>query len=450
MGTADLPAKAANTAAWPKAPAGSWTAATTWAVLLLLACCQVPASAFYRSGMRSSCPDFSSYTALHWGTQWGNRDARYLVTQCDTGLSDRLVNLVSAFYIALITQRALCVVALERQGLDTVYDTPFIDWTCPGNFWQETGNVVEQNTLPDGDLGRTHTKYYREFVLSDLRDLPSNASSTWRIWIIKGLSVGLFHNLAHSQELLNMGLRPDTAFGCALAYLLRPNRSTLWLAPRPLLATMTDDKIIKIGVQLRTGDHVISAEQAVHGPHHPPPPPPPASRHLLSAAAPHVDPGAIMEDAVFDRIAEPFFSCAQQLEDDIREYTGAVRVVWFLMTDSVGLRAKALQRYGADKVLLLNSTIIQLFSAQSAEGFRHMALEHWLMQQAHYFVVTARSGVGRTAAFASLRPASLYTLDLHQNSFSSHGGKSQRMHGRGCGIRDYDSVHEVYFEWSGI
>eukprot|EP00195_Chlamydomonas_chlamydogama_P011934 CAMPEP_0202891552 /NCGR_PEP_ID=MMETSP1392-20130828/1587_1 /ASSEMBLY_ACC=CAM_ASM_000868 /TAXON_ID=225041 /ORGANISM="Chlamydomonas chlamydogama, Strain SAG 11-48b" /LENGTH=422 /DNA_ID=CAMNT_0049575341 /DNA_START=251 /DNA_END=1520 /DNA_ORIENTATION=+ len=393
--------------------------------VLLLVNCALQASAFYSSGARASCPDFRDYTALHWGITLGRDEPRYLVTQDIDGLADRVVNAVTAFYIALVTRRALCLLPADAKQppLEVAFDAPFVDWACPGAYWKGAGSEFLHLTREDGDFHSPRAKLYRDFVLGDIRNLKGNNVTTWHIAIQRGLSVAIFHNLAHAPELRQLGLRPDTAFGCALAYLMRPNRKTLWLVPRPLLAVMTDESFMKIGLQLRTGDKVIR------------------SGHNANASS-----GSI-SDATFTRIAEPFFRCAQALEDDLVRLTGVSRerVLWYLMTDSVAVRLRALERYGPAKLLVFNATKIELFTHVSAEGFRFLVMEHWLLQQAHYHIITERSGLGRTAAFASLRDNNVFTLNLQQNNFADdlqpgEGVSTRRMSGAvacmtmtGCG-----------------
>lgn len=133
------------------------------------------------------------------------------------------------------------------------------------------------------------------------------------------------------QELWDIGLRPENAFGCIASYLFRPNRDTLWLVPKPTLAIMTNPRIIKIGIQIRCGDTNIRKQQ------------------YRSA-----DGNAEMPDRDFDRIAKPYFDCAQALERDIGVAMGEdVQVRWYLMTDTIPLRHTALRRY-RDKLVTFN------------------------------------------------------------------------------------------------
>eukprot|EP00195_Chlamydomonas_chlamydogama_P012370 CAMPEP_0202906914 /NCGR_PEP_ID=MMETSP1392-20130828/40694_1 /ASSEMBLY_ACC=CAM_ASM_000868 /TAXON_ID=225041 /ORGANISM="Chlamydomonas chlamydogama, Strain SAG 11-48b" /LENGTH=400 /DNA_ID=CAMNT_0049595601 /DNA_START=285 /DNA_END=1488 /DNA_ORIENTATION=+ len=371
-------------------------------------------------------PDFRDYTALHWGIEFGTQPARYLVSEDVDGLADRVVNAVAAFYIALITRRALCLRPAERHQppLEDAFDAPFVDWACPGKFW-DVPDQFTQMTYGDGDFRLTDSVMYREFVLADIRQLPGNNYTTWHLGIQRGLSVAIFHNLAHHEELHSLGLRPDTAFGCALAYLMRPNRQTMQLVPRPLMSAMTDERIIKIAIQIRTGDKIIKSGGNVN-----------ATAGSISKAA-------------FTRLAEPFFTCAQALEDDLVLRTGAKKVLWYLMTDMVAIRFKAEERYGP-KLLVFNETEVALFRKVSAHQLQLLVMEHWLFQQAHYHIITEKSGVGRTAAFASLRHDNVFTMSLPQNNFAGNGPPTTRVANRGCKLHDYDSVFDVHDKWSGV
>jgi hypothetical protein len=126
---------------------------------------------------------------------------------------------------------------------------------------------------------------YQKLVLSDIRDAPENQHPTMHALIHRGLSVVLFWNKHHAQELLDLGLRPETAFGCISKFLFRPSRTSVDLVRSTdlqLLQLMTNKREIKIGIQIRCGDREIRNQET-----------------------------SVMARAVaFDSVALPFFQCA--------------------------------------------------------------------------------------------------------------------------------------------
>lgn len=97
-----------------------------------------------------------------------------------------------------------------------------------------------------------------------------------------------------------------------------------------------------------------------------------------------------------------------------------------------------------EQLLLLSDqqTAVQHYQNVTADGLRRTALEHWYSSRCHHHVITAHSGMGRTAAFASLRPGpSLYSMEVDSG---------RRLWGRGCGVWDADRPTDTYHTWSGV
>jgi len=65
----------------------------------------------------------------------------------------------------------------------------------------------------------------------------------------------LFNNPVYKAQLYSMGLRPETAYGCALEYLFTPSLSVKEHF-RDEIITMTGSSM-KIGIQVRLGDSYL-------------------------------------------------------------------------------------------------------------------------------------------------------------------------------------------------
>eukprot|EP00198_Chlamydomonas_reinhardtii_P010613 XP_001699950.1 predicted protein [Chlamydomonas reinhardtii] len=174
------------------------------------------------------------------------------------GIADRLVNAVSSFYFALLTDRVLCVLPAYdhgyQPGLEAAFTPgPNIDWT----------DVAYWNPTADDAWMDPGFPIYTQFVRSHLDRIGPYNATTLVLRMHRGISVALFNNPHHRRQMEGMGLRPDTAFGCAMAYLFGSlNAATRALAaaePR-LHGIMTDESAIKIGIQIRLGDAKILAQ----------------------------------------------------------------------------------------------------------------------------------------------------------------------------------------------
>lgn len=77
------------------------------------------------------CRGLDAYTQLHNDVLGGRAPARYVVfVSPPSGIADRLIGLVSAFYLALIQKRAF-LIAPHPMSYELLYDQPFINWTTP-------------------------------------------------------------------------------------------------------------------------------------------------------------------------------------------------------------------------------------------------------------------------------------------------------------------------------
>ena len=76
-----------------------------------------------------------------------------------------------------------------------------------------------------------------------------------------------------------------------------------------------------------------------------------------------------------------------------------------------------------------------------------LAMPSYCPAKANYHIITYTSGLGRTAAFASLRANNVYTINM---AGRSPGARSARTGSAGCLLVDHDRLRSVYDVWSGI
>lgn len=99
----------------------------------------------------------------------------------------------------------------------------------------------------------------RIFGSEDLRHWPSSGrAETIFISSNRGRVVELFSNPHHSQQLYNMGLRPDTIFTCGFNYLFEPNAAVKAHFQQHMDAVQASPLALKIGIMIRAGDSVFT------------------------------------------------------------------------------------------------------------------------------------------------------------------------------------------------
>ena len=354
----------------------------------------------------SPCPDFLKLAKV--------RPTHFLVAYNDGGLADRLINAVSTFYIALATRRVLCIrppKSSKQPRLETAYDAVYSNWTCPSSALIDSSHEWRWR----GILKNPTSKAGRFVYGSDWKSVLQSNLTVLRIWMQIGITVGMFINPFSGVTARELGLLPETAFGCAFHHLFRPNMGALRLAadiaPFNNPRSLDDPKKIVIGIQIRLGDAVIKKR-----------------KHNFTRM-----------ELDWNLSIQPFFSCASELESSIQSVVN-LDVSWFLISDSEQVKHTAKVKYG-EKIFVFPSEI-EHYQNMTAFGFTTTVVEHWLFSKAVFHIISLRSGFGRTAAFASLRTGSLFTINV--------GIQSVRWKNRTCLVDDSDRPWEVSTHWSGI
>ena len=211
----------------------------------------------------------------------------------------------------------------------------------------------------------------------------------------------LFHNQRYKAELHNMGLRPETAYGCALEYLFAPSKRVREHFEDAFLGMSS--KGLKIGIQIRLGDGYL--------------------RGGILKSQMHAK--ATME------VVQHFFECATQLETAFRH--GQQQVVWLLLADSLEIRVIANATYGEKVLVKIDkpSHVAGLKGQEQDQAMIAAAGEHWLFGMADYHVISSIGGFGRSAAMRSYAlkthgsdriDNTVYKLDVYQKAVTQCDG----------------------------
>ncbi|GJP37204.1 hypothetical protein CLOM_g21638 [Closterium sp. NIES-68] len=195
------------------------------------------------------------------------------------------------------------------------------------------------------------------------------------------------------------GLRPPYALGCILRFLLKPNaevRQLLSGLERELHAPGS----VAIGVHIRFTDGTVWEGEGEDGP------------KQLSEG----------EVERLKQVARPLLQCAQSLED--WWFAPPLEVRWLIITNSLHFKLAMHHEYQnkvvstpftprhsnklSDNAISTNATLEVV--AADITAYQELVADWLLLSTCHSFVVP-RSGYSRTAAFFSLRPNSVFSVE---------------------------------------
>lgn len=175
----------------------------------------------------------ADYTALQQRILDGQEAPRYAVAvSTHQGFADQLLGVVTMFYFALLTGRAFQITTgglAHKLPLEMVYAQPNINWTATHDYVQFLRHHKGEDSTPP-----PLSYVYHYLIMAPIDDkLPD-----WAYWlkarnatelaqpeevvmvlINRGSSQHLFRNPYIEGRLAELGLREDTAFGCALDFL---------------------------------------------------------------------------------------------------------------------------------------------------------------------------------------------------------------------------------------
>ncbi|KAF5829642.1 hypothetical protein DUNSADRAFT_15698 [Dunaliella salina] len=324
-----------------------------------------------------------TYRSRHDSVRMGLLPPSYVVFANGGGLADKLKGLTSAFYFGLLTGRAI---QIADPAFQNVFRTINVDWTTEVEVgtliksarssnssvslqltgWRASGNEKLRNIFRAGNLSQVG--FRSEVVVFDT---------------CYSFIDDLFHNPYHSQYLRSLGLRAETAVGCALVFLFEIKPFLL----RPMLPVITEIKLqpLIIGIQIRVGDSVFLKKNRKHS----------ASDYMR------------------------FFDCAQNLE---RHAVAGQTASWLLVSDSEGVRSSALELFPGKLLTATNNHIAHTArNKMDLSGWGNAAAELWMFSHANYFVVSRYSGFGKVSAALAMNPTAVFVVDNKGLAVNSSG-----------------------------
>jgi len=341
-----------------------------------------------RGGHKARCGTWQQdYTRTHGEIMSSlNSSSRlFIYKSVNSGLADRLVGLLTGFWSAVLSRRAFVLT----------------DWWTFRDVHVRLSDALENFhinlTLPDHleQLIRTDNSSYTYFdyvnaeepLLSIKRETNKTRGDVQTLFsnsiplIVFESNRGNIYNLLKSRADHFPGMAPEDGVFCAFHYLFRPRPEVLEMTPRPILHTLHDESLVKIGLQIRLGDRGFSFETAssVEG-------------------NPYVG---------------KFFDCAADIAGRVTtSYNDSRRVVTFLISDSLSLKQSAVQKYGgAGKNLFIDTTHKPMHvgisnDVNDLEKHGPLAMQTALLDVlafslCDFFVISHDSGIGKLGALLS-------------------------------------------------
>lgn len=347
-----------------------------------------------------------AYKELHKRVTTGDAPPRYVVYKAEEdGLGDRVINSVTVFLFALLTNRAFQIHWEGNHSLHKALHSDYIDWryTAPEQKWAEHAVWAQ--------FRGKHEEMEEWYWRGNLTEYNKDA------WVVywrsnHGCLLGSFTNPWLRPKLAALGLTPHNAFACLFDMLFRPTPATLALYPREL-STLTQQNVLKLGIQIRTSDAALVSGK---------------------------------DNTGFQWQYQAFFKCAADVEKQMRR--PGQKVVWFVVSSSVALRQYVYKQYGAKVVTSLEAEVkhISMDTSSSDHALMQAAGEMWLFSLADVHVISQASCFGRVGAVLSEHWRT-FSIEIAKPSkwFDIRMPKSRR-----CDVSNPDHVDKIALDFIGV
>lgn len=373
---------------------------------------------YFPQVQRCSTKWMQQHAQTHADIRSGQLPARYFVSVAvEAGLADRLAGLMTHFWHAVLTNRALTTAAYGTvPAFSAMCDAPYVDWTSrpegvpdeaieplkftylgkrgypgkdrylPANLDPETYQMLYLVNGPSKNL----TVYQHSNISTLMNPDPayllasSNRGRTW----------AMANNPYHKQQFWEYGVPPEDAFMCGFFFLCSPVAAIQQYYAKYWEA-LREPGVLKIGIQIRLGDGVFRGADKEQPP----------------------------EETL--KVGADWFECAKHLE---KAYAApGQKVVWYLNSDSQQVRKAAKAVYGdkliTDDELMMTHPDCHQGKEKSAceQAAMDSALQHSLgamltFSMTDYHIITKSSGFGRLGAWLSGRWGNIYQITKGQGT----------------------------------
>eukprot|EP01038_Epipyxis_sp_PR26KG_P008508 gene8508-11500_t len=368
----------------------------------------------------------ATFAELHKNRLQSNNQRILVAVPNHSGFADRIIGFTTLFIASLVTERAFQIAdRKELPLLETAFFINNIDWRRP----------LDPDWLLEPLRFQAKVEGYNETVLKNKEYLSINiidkggyVDHLMNFDKLKGLipndvkTVLILNNrgrtilMSHFPTIRQMGLTPENTFGCLFNYLMKP-KPEIFLPVYNEFTKMVGKsdsetyKPYRIMIQIRVGDEQWTNK----------------------------DYSIELNDYV------AYFNCAQHIENSVISQTAKdgntnnstnPPVVWYLLTESLTLRKLAAEKFGS-KIVSSTNVVLEHSGkefkgdckgdncAVSSVGFSTAVAEWWLGAFADSFIVSHRSGYGKSSAMRSMHGNSIYVINKgkeHGRCHKSHIG----------------------------
>ncbi len=367
------------------------------------------------------------------------------------GLGDKVVSAVTTFYTAILSNRAFQIVFQTRRsvhhqnkaggGLQSsssihsapnsysfldVYRSPWIDLPLNGNNTLTEDDKANRTIISFFPFRQVAKHYSYDYYLTTNFTAEHTNDRLLHWMVTKGSLHSLLENPYHKHWFEQHKLHSGNAFGCAMQFLFQPTKETFEYGGTSMaklwkLFRRKNPKILKIGIQIRVGDHTSFEENK------------------------------IQSDEWVEDIVSPFLSCAMQIEafnyidDDIK------RAMWFVSSDNNAVLNHISTKY-PQRTIHLPSPTLEHTADGSKAGIQSAVQDHILLGLQDYVIVYDLTSFGRSGALRQLEYGGNHMYHIKRGTGTAKDPHLSTYHNEKpkCGPLDYARWEQYSTEWIGI
>ena len=366
------------------------------------------------------------YKSLHKDILEGRRPRKFIVFTCKeqeygcSGYGNRLAAVTSLLYLSILTQRAFLIEWDVDAGvpLERYLSTNNIAWNYPVKELHElktrkhlwgykrkpkyrpkrngTFNVIDSKAKLAAWIQKTD--------LQAFFDRP--VEKVVGMWYFVDV---LLKNEFLKNRAIELGISSSGTYyslvGCAFEFLFRKTHTLEERLESTRNSLSLERSAFKIGIQVRMGDMSLRK-------------------------------GFKYNDINY----KDFFNCAQECSEAIstRNQTRFMerRIRWFLATDDIKVKKFAIENYSANTVTQMITPqhitrLTMLTRSESVESMFDIIVDHFLLSECNFLILSRASTFGKTAAALTFHSAETLTFGrtcakMARNSHGNDNHKSPR------------------------
>ncbi|CAF4903221.1 unnamed protein product [Rotaria sp. Silwood1] len=339
-----------------------------------------------------------------------------------TGIADRIIHLITTYFIAILTNRLLIFDQNWPEFIDIIqsslnYQPEFI---IP--WFSQMDTIIKKLSL---NIQKNLTKKDYSFSLDRYnQDYDYEKHCPERIVIFKAHTGGVIHMITSNSSIyrkfltIDLEMNSDNIFGCLYHSLftyrlsqlikrvpLTSSNNQLGHSSQQILQTILSPKFFPIGIQIRAGDQEF------------------------------IGSGFDVDESRTLNKFQTYFICSQQIintNKTVFHKTNQIPIS-FLLSDGRHIRQAALKRWkfpfecfqSLGNKCQLNSSNLNIlansdpvfhtsFTANGILAFQLGMFDNFLFSLCEQHIITKHSGFGRLAAFASLKLRDIYSFQPDQ------------------------------------